>query len=311
MRVQEAKNISDNAFPLQRICIAEKCTMLTEPFSTIGTRRGDVRVVTLNLWQRYGAWPDRRSVLINGLRALQPDVAAFQESIKKDEYDQIRDLLGSKFHIVHQKNRDQQGMGVSIASRWPLGEVHEVDLNVTPRCAGFPAGTLVAEVQAPDPIGSMLFVNHFPHWQLNFERERELQAVVAAQFVEGQVQRASRQVVLVGDFDADPEAASIRFWTGHQSIADISVCYRDAWGSTHSEDPGHTFTPASPVVKNESPFRDWPFRRIDYVFVRFGAHGGEAMDILACARIFDKPVDGVWASDHFGLVADLGMPSLP
>jgi NAD(P)-dependent dehydrogenase (short-subunit alcohol dehydrogenase family) len=25
----------------------------------------------------------------------------------------------------------------------------------------------------------------------------------------------------------------------------------------------------------------------------------EAMDIAACARIFDKPVDGIWASDHF------------
>jgi hypothetical protein len=91
--------------------------MPTEPFSTIGDHRGVLRVLTLNLLQRYGAWADRRSVLINGLRALQPDIAAFQESIKNDEYDQIRDLLGSTFHIVHQKNRDPQGMGISIASR--------------------------------------------------------------------------------------------------------------------------------------------------------------------------------------------------
>lgn len=290
--------------------------MPTEPFSTIGDRRGALRVLTLNLWQRYGAWADRRSVLINGLRALQPDIAAFQESIKNDEYDQISDLLGSTFQIAHQKNRDPQGMGISIASRWPLGEVREVDLNVTPRCAGFPAGTLIAEVQAPDPVGSILFVNHFPHWQLNFERERELQAVAAAQFVEDQAQRASRQVVLVGDVDADPEAASIRFWSGRQSLGEVSVCYRDAWGSTHPEDPRHTFTPASPVVKEEvvknmRPFRDWPFRRIDYIFVRFGAHGGQAMDIAACARIFDKPVTGVWASDHFGLVAELTIPRSP
>ncbi|QNI36022.1 endonuclease/exonuclease/phosphatase family protein [Edaphobacter albus] len=56
--------------------------MLTEPYSTIATRSGDVRVLTLNLWQQYGAWPDRRSLLIEGLRALQPDIVAFQESIK-------------------------------------------------------------------------------------------------------------------------------------------------------------------------------------------------------------------------------------
>lgn len=204
-------------------------------------------------------------------------------------------------------------MGISIASRWPLGEVHELDLSVTPRCAGFPAGTLVVEVRAPDPVGTFLFVNHFPHWQLNFERERELQAVVAAGFVEEQIQHTSRQVILVGDFDADPESASIRFWSGRQSLRDFSVCYRDAWESTHPNEAGHTFTPLSPlvrdeVVKNMRPFRDWPFRRIDHVFLRFGAHGGQALDIADCARLFDQPVDGVWASDHFGLVADLAAP---
>lgn len=289
--------------------------MSTEPYSSIGDRRGALRVLTLNLWQHYGLWADRRRLLINGLRALQPDIAAFQESIKNDEYDQIGELFGPTFHIVHQKNRDPQGMGTSIASRWPLGAVHEVDLNVTPRCAGFPAGTLIAEVQAPDPVGAFLFVNHFPHWQLNFERERELQALAAARFVEEQVQRAPRQVVLVGDFDADPQSASIRFWSGRQSLSDTSVCYRDAWDSSHPDDPGHTFTPSNPVVKDEvvknmRPFQDWPFRRIDYIFVRLGAHGGQALDIAACDRIFDHAVDGVWASDHFGLVADLATPRL-
>lgn len=290
--------------------------MLTDPFSAIGTRSGNIRVLTLNLWQRYGNWADRRTVLVNGLRVLQPDVAAFQESIKDDQYDQISDLLGPTFHIVHQKNRDSQGMGISIASRWPLGQVHELGLNMTERCAGFPAGTLIAEVQAPYPVGAFLFVNHFPHWQLNFERERELQAVVAARFIEEQVQHTFRQVVVVGDFDADRDAASIRFWSGRQSLADLSVCYRDAWESAHPENTGHTFTPASPVVMNEvvknmRPFRDWPFRRIDYVFIRFGAHGGQALDIKACAQIFENPVDGIWASDHFGLVADLVLPELP
>ena len=49
-------------------------------------------------------------------------------------------------------------------------------------------------------------------------------------------------------------------------------------------------------------------RRIDYVFVRCGDHG-PTLDVSACARIFDEPVDGVWASDHFGVVADLTVPT--
>lgn len=272
-----------------------------------------VRVLTLNLWQQYGAWVERRSVLIDGIRTLQPDLVAFAESIKTTEYDQTVDLLGEGFNMAYSKTRDANGMGVSIASRWLLEEVQEVDLNVTSRTAGFPCTALVATVIAPDPIGPLLFVNHFPNFQLNLERERELQAIATARVVEERIGQSKRQAIVVGDFDADPEAASVRFWSGRQSLGEMSVCYRDVWQSVHPEEPGHTFTPCNPVVKDEfvkgmRPFRDWPFRRIDYIFLRYGAHGGTSLDITACERIFDEPVNGVWASDHFGLVADLANP---
>jgi endonuclease/exonuclease/phosphatase family metal-dependent hydrolase len=253
---------------------------------------------------------------MDGFRALQPDLVAFQESIKTGDYDQTVDLLGPGFKVAHQNRRDPNGMGVSIASRWPLGAVREVDLDVSPRTAGFPCGTLIAEVLAPAPLGPLLLVNHFPNWQLNFEHERELQAVACARFVEDCLGQGKQQVVLVGDLDADPDAASIRFLSGRQSLESMSVCYRDAWASTHPDDLGHTFTPNNPlvkegVVKGMLPFRDWPFRRIDYVFVRFGAHGGLALDIVACQRVFDEPVHRVWASDHFGLVADFKVAPAP
>src|SRR5947209_9383448 len=138
----------------------------------------------MNLWMQNGAWAERRAVLIDGLRTLRPDLVALQEVIKNDEHDQIAELLGQEFHIAHQVSRANDGGGISIASRWPLGEVEEVDLHVTPRTGDFPCGTLVAEVFAPDPVGPLLFVNHFPNWQLNFEYERELHAVVAARIVE-------------------------------------------------------------------------------------------------------------------------------
>lgn len=125
-----------------------------------------------------------------------------------------------------------------------------------------------------------------------------------------------QQVVVVGDLDADPEAASILFWCGRQSLHNLSVCYRDAWASKHPGDPGHTFTPDNPLVRNQvvkemRPFRDWPFRRIDYIFVRLGAHGGTALDIERCERVFERPTGEMWASDHFGLIADFTMPQLP
>jgi endonuclease/exonuclease/phosphatase family metal-dependent hydrolase len=270
-----------------------------------------MRVVMQNLWGRRGAWGDRRQVLISDLCDLRPDLVAFNEAIVNDQYDQVSDLLGPEYQIAHQTSREsgepvdvEAGQGVSLASRWPLEEVRELDLHVTPRTAGFACVTLAAEVWAPDPIGPLLFVYHNPNWQLAFEHERELQAVAAARFIEDFVGDRSRHVMLAADLDADPAAASVRFWTDRQALDGMSVCYRDVWESKHPGDPGHTFTPDNPLMIGG----DWPFRRIDYIFVRCGEHVGPTLAISACDRIFDEPIDGVWASDHFGLVADLEAP---
>jgi endonuclease/exonuclease/phosphatase family metal-dependent hydrolase len=32
------------------------------------------------------------------------------------------------------------------------------------------------------------------------------------------------------------------------------------------------------------------------------------LEVTACARVLDEPVDGVWATDHFGVVAELELP---
>jgi endonuclease/exonuclease/phosphatase family metal-dependent hydrolase len=255
----------------------------------------------------YGAWPQRRAVLMEGLQELDPDLVAFVEPIERDGYDQTAELLGPGYHVVYQAERDDKGSGVSIASRWPLERVHEVDLRVTPRTSDSLCRTLVAEVRAPEPIGPLLFAAANPSWEMNRERERELQAVATARFLEQLAGERTAHVVLAGDFDAVPEAASIRFISGRQSLEGLSVCYRDAWETIHGAEPGHTFTARNPLVADGEAAWDVD-RRIDYIFVRC-AHGGPTLDIRSCERLFDVPVDGVWASDHFGVVADLAVPT--
>ena len=270
---------------------------------------GVVRVATLNLWGRHREWDRRRSVLVEGFRQLRPDVVAFQEAVVGDGYDQVGDLLGPGFHVHHQAGREADGSGLSVASRWPLGEVREESLHVTHRVdPGDLSGRVaVAEVLAPDPLGRLLLAHHKPSPWLGFEHERELQAVAAARLAEELVEeRAPSHVVLAGDFDATPDSAGVRFWRGLQSLGELSVCYRDAWGSAHPGQPGHTFSPANPLVTGGN----WPLelgRRIDHVMVRC-ADRGPTLDVVSCERIFDEPVEGVWASDHFGVVAELGVP---
>src|SRR5688572_1573346 len=126
-----------------------------------------MRVVTQNLWGFYyplegpgtgktragadppPAWSARRVVLAEGLRALDPDLAAFQEAIHHDDYDQVPDLLGPGYHVAHQTRREADGSGISLASRWALGDVQELDLQLTPRTKRFLSVALVVEVQAP------------------------------------------------------------------------------------------------------------------------------------------------------------------
>jgi endonuclease/exonuclease/phosphatase family metal-dependent hydrolase len=270
-----------------------------------------LRVMTFNvLGPMHADWGRRREVARAGLRELRPDVAALQEVVWGAGYDQAADLLGPDYQVARHSGRSADAVGAVLASRWPFGLVREVDLHVTARVADLPwAAAVVAEVALPAPFGQTVLVHHKPTYEVGYAREREVQAVASARFVEDQVADRDCHVVLLGDFDDTPDSSSVRFWTGRQSLGDLSVAYRDAWEATHPGDPGHTFAPDNPLVRaGEMPSELG--RRIDYVMVRCGTHG-PSLDVVDCRRVFDQPVDGVFASDHFGVLADLRLPSHP
>jgi hypothetical protein len=127
--------------------------------------------------------------------------------------------------------------------------VREVDLHVTPRVTLPWAAAVVAEVELPPPYGLSLFAHHKPTYEIGYARERELQAVACARFIEDLIAARDLHVILFGDFDDSPDSASIRFWTGRQSLHELSVAYRDAWEATHPGDPGHTFSPTNPLTR--------------------------------------------------------------
>ena len=88
------------------------------------------------------------------------------------------------------------------------------------------------------------------------------------------------------------------------------MCYQDTWERARPDDPDHTFTPRNPLVSENKPALDRD-RRIDYVFVRCDDRlYGPTLDVRACTLAFDEPVRGVWASDHFGVVAGLSVPDV-
>jgi endonuclease/exonuclease/phosphatase family metal-dependent hydrolase len=270
-----------------------------------------VRVLTLNLLARR--WADgsaRHEVVRTALAGLRPDVVALQEVTRTAELDEARDLLGPGFAIVDHPGRCADGGGACLASRWPVGEVHTLGLRPARREAIPWLGAVAVEVAVPEPVGPVLVVHHKPSWERDREFERETQAVGAARFVEGLVaDRPELPVVLLGDLDAGPDDASVRFLTGRQSLHGTSVRYEDAWEAVHPDEPGHTFTPRNPLVRGgEMPLERG--RRIDHVMVRSGPHG-PLLDVADCRLVLHEPVDGTWASDHFGVLAELRRPPHP
>jgi endonuclease/exonuclease/phosphatase family metal-dependent hydrolase len=271
-----------------------------------GARTSSLRVLTLNVWARHGDWPSRRAALATGLRQADADLMCFQETVVTGDDDQVQELIGPGYHVIHHGGREADGTGLSVASRWPLRILLEEALLVTPRVdpRELAARVAVLEVAAPAPFGPLLLVHHKPTFRLGYEYERELQAVAAARLVAGLA--TDRPVIVAGDFDDVPESASIRFWRGLQSLDRMSVRYLDAWEVHHRDEPGHTFTPRNPLVLGGN----WPLlppRRIDYIMVGCGDTGPH-LRIAGCRLAFDEPIDRTWASDHFGVVADLASP---
>lgn len=276
-------------------------------YSVIGGRPAErtLRVYTHNIFGRWGGWERRRDVLTAGIDALDPDIVLLQETIVVDGYDQVAEILDSTYHVVHSAARGDNGVGVSIASRWPLSWTRELDLTVvSPRDGEFAFTTLIAAIESPSPLGSLVVANHFPDAHVDHEVQRERQAVIAAQALEAMHAAQPAHIVLAGDLDAEPDAASLRFMTGKQSLDGMSVCYANAWNSVHPTDPGNTYSARNPLIEP-----GWPYQRIDHILVRCGDKGRPTLPIVACALAGDEPIDGVWASDHFGLVADLSIPA--
>lgn len=270
-----------------------------------------VRILTLNVWNTEGD-PRRPEVINRGIRQLEPDLIALQEVVHTAGTRSLETLLaGLAFHVTHQAEvqesvprfSDRYG-GAAVATRWPHQVVEVLDL----RLAGMsdvPWATLAAVVKVPTE-GEMLFIAATAAWRPSAEAVRERQAIAIADL--DARHRRDLPTVIAGDFNAGPEAASIRYLTGRQSLDGRSVLYHDAWAIA-GKGPGYTWSTENPNTRRgiDQIVRQREYRnRFDYVFVgSWDAHPKAHARVQSAEIAFDQPIEGIWASDHSGVVVDL------
>ena len=187
-----------------------------------------LRVLTVNVQNDEG--DRRRTGLLNQeLRRLRPDLVAFQEVCYPERWDQFTALLaGTGLHPTHQagvlgddlpQHADRHD-GTAIGTLWP----HRV-LDVTPgRLGELHWWTLAVVVPVPE-LGELLFLVPTTSWRLDAEAARERQAVDVTDL--DARHRTPLPTIIAGDLNATPEAASIRYLTGLQSLDGRSAHFHD------------------------------------------------------------------------------------
>ena len=119
--------------------------------------------------------------------------------------------------------------------------------------------------------------------------------------------RATRSVslpaVLAGDLNAVPWSDEVRGLTGASTPLADGLVFVDAWEASGNQGRGDTWAAANPLVPKRAVYPD---RRLDYVMVSWPRRRN-AGHVAACHLAGTEPVDGVWASDHFAVVADIDL----
>lgn len=268
-----------------------------------------MRVLTWNLWWRFGSWDERRKAILAVLREQRPDVVALQEVWANDQENLagwLSDELGLEHwtwapfaHPEHWQRRtegDTSDIGVAVLSRWPIGEEAVLRL---PADGGVDNGRVALYARLDSPAGPVpLFTTHLnsPPYDSGVRCQ---QVTALAHFVKEKGWGGDFPPVIAGDFNAWPDSDEIRLLGGYRTAPPVpKQCFIDAWEYADPAAPSATWDSANAY---HTP---GPTVRIDYIHLgRPGPHGEGT--VRGVARFGHGAVDGVWPSDHAGVRVDL------
>ena len=254
-------------------------------------------VATLNIWHDAGPWWLRSGLIVAELERLEPDLVGLQEVLGYDDgRGQAEELAGPLgYEVVYaaaSRRRDGCLFGNALLTRLPVRRRATIAL---PADGVEPRALLCALVDSP--AGELpVFVTHLA-WEpeLGVVRAGQVRAVQAAieQFVAAHP--GALPALLMGDFNAEPEADELR---------PLVTGWVDAW-SVAGDGAGVTFDPDNDYAR----VSEEPPQRLDYLFLEVDPR----VSVREIETAFAVPVSieglRVWPSDHYGVRCRLELPT--
>ena len=252
-----------------------------------------MKFMTFNIWNYGRSWAKRRQIIAGIIDTHQPDVVALQETRHdfrfergEGQAEQIARL--TRYHATWAVGQVYLPLlrvdeGLTILTREAPARVMQRRLTQYPRERGDRNQRICLGVEVSH--GGRRVGVYNTHFSLS-EVARISNAREVARFVAEQ--SPDQPTVLMGDLNAEPDAPPIRYLTGEQTLEGESAGFVDCWVAANPEQPGFTYASFRPV------------RRIDYVLGRNLPAG-----VRGASLIGGEAVDGVYPSDHLGIVVEL------
>jgi endonuclease/exonuclease/phosphatase family metal-dependent hydrolase len=265
---------------------------------------GAVRVVTWNLWWRFGPrWRDRQPGIRQTLERLDADVVALQEVWAGEgstQADQLAEHLG--LHALFAgpsyppapsgngvADHDGIDLGIALLSRWPVLD-HQVHV-LPARHRPFDPVTLTARLD--HPTGPLPVVVTCLDYGVPYTDDRIAQGAFIAELATRPEFDGPCPVVLMGDLNAAADSPTLR------AVCDVLT---DAWAAGGGDADAITLPSSHP----SAPLEAGPQlvdQRIDHIFFRPGREDQHVL--VEDVRLIGDAVEGTFPSDHRGVVADL------
>jgi len=246
-----------------------------------------MKILTLNTWQERGPWRERWELIFKGLAEYDADIVGFQEVFNMEWAEEIRRRSGYPYLAVSGEHS-----GLIFLSKFKPVERECLVMKTQSPTEDYLRYAFYIRVDTG--AAQVAFFNTHLSWRAveNVIRMKQTEELVS--FVEKK--SGDLPSVIMGDFNMAVPAPGIVF------VREIKK-WIDAFSAKNPGDPGLTWDYRNPYAEAE---RDkMAERRIDYVFIR--KPSSPSAKILSSRVVFDRPSkQGVYPSDHFGVLTELG-----